>query len=69
VPAEGVDAHWGHSLLVSVPCPLLEIEPDKEFSFFVQIFEGGLQRERYPERGAIELTAPGRDFDAEHWFV
>ena len=68
-PSGGVAAHWGHSLLVSVPCPLLEIEPGHEFAFFVQIFEGGLQRERYPERGAIEMTAPGRDFDAEHWFV
>ena len=31
--------------------------------------EGGLQRERYPERGAIELVAPGKDFEAEQWFV
>jgi hypothetical protein len=68
-PSEGVAAHWGQSVLLSVPRPLLEIKPGNEFAFFVQIFEGGLQRERYPERGAIEMTAPGADFEAEHWFV
>ena len=30
---------------------------------------GGLQRERYPERGAIELNAPGKDFESEQWYV
>jgi alpha-amylase/alpha-mannosidase (GH57 family) len=68
-PSEGVAAHWGQSVLLSVPRSLLEIKPGNEFAFFVQIFEGGLQRERYPERGAIEMTAPGADFEAEHWFV
>jgi hypothetical protein len=47
----------------------LRIEPGHEFAFFVQLLERGLQRERYPERGAIELTAPGKDFESEQWFV
>ncbi len=68
-PATNLRAHWGHSLVVSVPRELLRVEPDHEFAFFVQLLEGGLQRERYPERGAIELSAPGKDFESEQWFV
>jgi hypothetical protein len=68
-PATGVHCHWGQSLMLSIPRALLLVEPGKEFAFFVQVLEGGLQRERYPERGAIELNAPGRDFESEQWFV
>jgi len=67
--ANNLLAHWGHSLAVSIPRELLRVEPGHEFAFFVQLLENGLQRERYPERGAIELTAPGKDFEAEQWFV
>jgi alpha-amylase/alpha-mannosidase (GH57 family) len=67
--ATGLRAHWGRSLIVALPRTLLRVEPGHEFAFFIQLLEGGLQRERYPERGAIELVAPGRDFESEHWFV
>ena len=69
VPAPNLHTYWGRSLVISVPRELLRVEPGHEFAFFVQLLEGGLQRERYPERGAIELIAPDRDFEAEHWFV
>ena len=65
----GLFAHWGRALVVSIPRDLLRVEPGHEFAFFVQLLEGGLQRERYPERGAIELTAPNKDFEAEQWSV
>jgi len=68
-PATGLNAHWGHSLIVSIPRRLLHVEAGHEFAFFAQLLEGGLQRERYPERGAIEWSAPGRDFESEQWFV
>jgi alpha-amylase/alpha-mannosidase (GH57 family) len=68
-PAGDILVHWGNSLILSVPQHLLAIEPHHEFAFFVQVLEGGLQRERYPERGAIEISAPGRDFESEQWFV
>jgi alpha-amylase/alpha-mannosidase (GH57 family) len=68
-PVENLLAHWSRSLILSIPQHLLGIEPGHEFAFFVQLLEGGLQRERYPERGAIEITAPGSDFDSEQWFV
>ncbi len=62
-------ANWSRSLVVSIPRELLRVEPGHEFAFFLQLLEGGLQRERYPERGAIELRAPGKDFESEQWFV
>ena len=68
-PATGLEAHWGSSLIVKIPRLLLGIEPGHEFAFFVQLLEEGLQRERFPERGAIELKAPGKDFESEQWFV
>ncbi len=68
-PAINLRAHWGRSLVVAVPRDLLRVEPGHEFAFFIQLLEGGLQRERYPSGGAIELTAPGRDFESEQWFV
>jgi alpha-amylase/alpha-mannosidase (GH57 family) len=66
---DGLHAHWNRSLVVSIPRSALGVELGTDFSFFVQLLEGGLQRERYPERGAIELRAPGEDFEAEQWFV
>ena len=68
-PATHLRAHWGRSLIIAIPRQLLRVEPGNEFAFFVQLLEGGLQRERYPERGAIELNAPGKDFESEQWFV
>ena len=68
-PAENLRAHWGRSLIAAIPRELLRVEPGHEFAFFVQLLESGLQRERYPERGAIELSAPGKDFESEQWFV
>ena len=70
-PAEmsGLQAHWKHSLIVSIPRGALGARAAGEFAFFVQLLEGGLQRERYPERGAIEVQVPTSDFEAEQWFV
>jgi alpha-amylase/alpha-mannosidase (GH57 family) len=69
VPVDGLRARWTTSLVVAVPAGVLGIEPGHEFAFFVQLLQGGLQRERFPERGAIEVRAPGPDFLSEQWFV
>jgi alpha-amylase/alpha-mannosidase (GH57 family) len=68
-PVKGLEAHWQHSLIVSIPRAALGVEPGNDFAFFAQLLEGGLQRERYPERGAIEIVAPSADFEAEQWYV
>jgi len=67
--ATGLKTHWSQSLILSIPRKLLRVEAGHEFAFFAQVLEGGLQTERFPERGAIEWTAPGRDFESEQWFV
>lgn len=67
--SDGIRVHWARSLIMLVPRKLLHVEAGHEFAFFAQLLEGGLQRERYPERGAIEIGAPSRDFEAEQWFV
>jgi alpha-amylase/alpha-mannosidase (GH57 family) len=69
VPVGDLQVYWGRSLRIALPRPLLGIEPSHEFAFFLQLLEGGLQSERFPERGAIELAAPGVDFESEQWFV
>jgi alpha-amylase/alpha-mannosidase (GH57 family) len=69
VNVENLQVYWGHALRLAVPRPVLGIDPALEFAFFVQLIDGGLQGERFPERGVIELSAPGIDFEAEHWFV
>ena len=69
VKVEGLAAHWHHSLILSVPREALGADSGRDFAFFVQLLEGGLQRERYPERGAIEIQGPSRDFEAEQWYV
>ena len=61
--------HWGQSLRLAVPRQVLGLEPSHDLAFFLQLLDGGLQSERFPERGALELAAPGADFESEQWFV
>jgi len=68
-PSDGLLIHWGASIILSIPHKLLGLEPGHEIAFFVQLLEGGLQRERHPERGAIELTVPTKDFESEQWYI
>jgi alpha-amylase/alpha-mannosidase (GH57 family) len=69
VPVADLQVQWGNALRVALPRHAPGLEPGHEFAFFVQVLEGGLQRERFPERGAIELAVPGADFESEQWFV
>jgi alpha-amylase/alpha-mannosidase (GH57 family) len=69
VKVENLAVRWEKSLLLSIPREALGILDQRDFAFFVQLWEGGLQRERYPERGAIEIVTPGKEFEAEQWFI
>jgi alpha-amylase/alpha-mannosidase (GH57 family) len=69
VTVNDLQVQWGHAVRIALPRHAIGIEPGHEFAFFVQLLEGGLQRERFPERGAIELAVPGADFESEQWFV
>jgi alpha-amylase/alpha-mannosidase (GH57 family) len=62
-------ATWGDFMFILIPKSPLGWDKGGIVSFFVQLIEKGLQKERYPERGAIEFNVPGDDFEASQWFV
>ncbi|PAW80069.1 MAG: alpha-amlyase [Verrucomicrobia bacterium Tous-C9LFEB] len=64
-----IHAAWGEFLVVLVPKSALGWDKGGQISFFVQLMEKGLQKERYPERGAIEFPVPNAQFEASQWFV
>jgi hypothetical protein len=68
-PGEGIVVSGTTSLVVKIPRKLLGISESHGFAFFIELMEKGLLRERYPERGTVELTSPGLDFEAEQWMV
>jgi alpha-amylase/alpha-mannosidase (GH57 family) len=40
-----------------------------DVAFLVQVFRGGIEVERYPDRGLIEFHGPSIAFDLTHWMV
>ncbi|PTY03379.1 alpha-amlyase [Verrucomicrobia bacterium LW23] len=64
-----VIAERDHFLVVGIPIKALRWTMGGKVSFFVQLYEEGLQRERYPERGALEFAVPTPDFEASQWFI
>ncbi len=62
-------ASWRDFFVLAVPRRCLGWKPGETASFHVQILEGEMVQERYPERGLIEFPAPSADFAASQWFV
>ena len=40
-----------------------------EVSLLVRVVRGGMESERYPERGLIEFAGPNKTHDMKNWFV
>jgi len=40
-----------------------------EVSFLVRVIRGGVEVERYPERGLIEFRGPMRALDMKNWYI
>ena len=40
-----------------------------EVSCLVRVQRGGMEAERYPERGLIEFAGPNKTHDMKNWFV
>jgi hypothetical protein len=59
----------GRILEVSIPWKLLNVEPNDDFQFRVQIHREDTLLESCPAEGAISLAAPDEDFEARMWFV
>lgn len=64
-----VHAQWGDFLIVHIPKSALGWDTAGQVSFFAYLLEKGIQKERYPERGAIEFPVPSPEFEASQWFV
>jgi alpha-amylase/alpha-mannosidase (GH57 family) len=64
-----VGVGWGDFLTLAVPIEALGWDRGGTVSFFVQLMEDGLQKERYPERGVLEFAVPQKDFESGQWFV
>ncbi|NJK90485.1 MAG: hypothetical protein HC904_00830 [Blastochloris sp.] len=55
---------------VGVPLASLGFKKDGEpIAFMVQVFHGGVETERYPERGLIEFDGPSERFELSNWLV
>ncbi|RFC44403.1 MAG: GH57 family [Verrucomicrobia bacterium] len=54
---------------LEVPLSLLGLNGDAAVRFQVKVFEGGLERECYPERVPIEFNLTRREYALEHWMV
>ncbi len=69
-PASGLAiAQWDEFFTAAIPRDILKWKTGAPVSFYVNILEGEMVRERYPERGLIEFPAPSADFAASQWFV
>jgi len=61
-----------HKLRVemSIPLEFLEVKGENvPVAFVVQVLQGGVEVERYPERGLIEFTGPSPQFALQNWMV
>jgi len=68
--ATKLDFSISDRLEVGVPSSLLGWRNEGETAaFVVQLLDGKLERERYPERGLIEFTTPSPRFRMQNWFI
>jgi len=54
---------------LEIPLPLIGLNGDAAVRFQVKVFEGGLERECYPERVPIEFNLTRGEYALEHWMV
>jgi alpha-amylase/alpha-mannosidase (GH57 family) len=65
-----IDSVNGQGLQLKVPLGALGWEQDgKEIRFLVRVTRGGVEAERYPDRGLIEFTGPVRATDLKNWYI
>lgn len=59
----------GRIIEIQIPFKKLGAKEGDMLSFFITIEKAGIVCERWPHRGYISLTVPGKDFEAWNWFV
>ncbi len=58
------------SIQIGLPVSLLGWKNDgSKASFTLQVLQGGIEKERYPEKGLIEFYGASHEFELNHWFV
>jgi alpha-amylase/alpha-mannosidase (GH57 family) len=66
----GLAVAWGARLELALPLDAPGLAGRNEpAAFFVQLWRGGVEQERHPERGFIEFEGPSAEFAKRHWFV
>jgi alpha-amylase/alpha-mannosidase (GH57 family) len=66
----GLVVAWGRRVELALPLHALGLAGCNESTaFFVQLWRGGVEQERHPERGFIEFEGPSAEFTKRHWFV
>jgi alpha-amylase/alpha-mannosidase (GH57 family) len=66
---EGGPAARGAVIDLAVPWASLGAAPGARVQLVLRLTRGALVLGRYPAEGAIELTVPDDDFEADHWSV
>ncbi len=64
-----VQVAWHDFWVMALPWDRLGGETGEQWSFYVELLEGGLAVERYPERGAIEFSKPSENYEREQWMT
>jgi alpha-amylase/alpha-mannosidase (GH57 family) len=54
---------------MEIPLSLLGLCGESEVRFQVKVFEGGLERECYPEKVPVEFKLTQREYGLKHWMV
>ncbi|MEI8341594.1 MAG: hypothetical protein WCH43_08690, partial [Verrucomicrobiota bacterium] len=47
----------------------LALKPGDTVAFQLRVLQDGIERERYPEGGPVQLSVPGSGYAMEHWVV
>lgn len=52
-----------------IPLSDLLLNPGDAVAFQIRVLKDGIERERYPENGPLQLTVPGPGYAMQHWVV
>ena len=67
--AAEVASAWDEFFVAAIPRRVLHWPEGASVAFHVRLLDGEIGKERYPERGLVEFTAPGADFASGQWFI
>ena len=66
-PAPRLKAVLVETLELQLPLALFGLQSDEELQMTLVVERGGLELERWPNKGCFALVVPGEDFEADMW--